>query len=198
MAQLIELFIAQNLNLKYIDIGGGVGISYKNEKTINLNDLAKLYKKYLAKYNLQLILEPGRSIIGNAGILLTKVIEIKNSSQKTPFLIIDTGMNDIIRPALYNAYHKILPNNINETKLKKYNIVGPICESSDIHAKNYSLPIQNVGGLLIIGDSGAYCFAMASNYNSRLFTAEVLIDNMNFKIIRKRQTYDDLFRNEIY
>jgi diaminopimelate decarboxylase len=198
MANLIEIFRAKKLNFKYIDIGGGVGINYKNEKLINLNDLVKLYEKYLAKYNLQLILEPGRSIIGNAGMLLTKVIEIKNSSLKIPFLIIDAGMNDIIRPALYNAYHKILPNNIKKIKSKKYNIVGPICESSDIHAKNYPLPIQNVGDLLIIADSGAYCSSMASNYNSRLFAAEVLVDNINFKIIRKRQTYANLFQNEVY
>ncbi len=194
---LLDNLLAQGLKLEYLDIGGGVGIQYKDENLLSLDDMAAAYKEHLAKYNLKLIIEPGRSIVGNAGILISKIIEIKNQDSDKPFIIIDAGMNDIMRTALYDMYHQIKPADTSEAKKVTYQIVGPICESSDIHSKNELMPKQKNGQFLVILDSGAYCASMSSNYNTRPLASEILITNEQTKIIRKRQNYNDLFKNEL-
>lgn len=197
MAQLAQFFLKKNFPLQFIDLGGGVGISYNEEQTIELSDLASLYQKYLSKFGLQLILEPGRSIVGDAGILLSQIVEIKNLHKPAPFIVLDAGMNDILRPAIYGASHKILSVK-KAANDKTYNIAGPICESSDIYARNYLLPLQTVGEYLVIRDAGAYCASMSSNYNTRPLASEALVhDKRHYMLIRKRQSFKDIFQSEL-
>lgn len=197
LASLIKTFLGKDIKLQFIDIGGGVGIQYNKEKTIDLFELARLYKQYLATFKLKLILEPGRSVIGDSGMLVSKIIEIKNAHKKNSFIIIDAGMNDIIRPAMYNTYHRILPIRRSSSKEYLYHIAGPICESSDVHARNCLLPQQKPGDYLLIRDAGAYCASMASNYNTRPLPAEILITDDKYTLIRKRQTYNEIFQSEL-
>ncbi len=155
----------------------------------------------LQKTKLKIILEPGRFIAGQAGILVTKVLYIKSTSKKK-FIIVDAGMNDLIRPALYDAYHEILPlaksqSQKSKVKSQKYDIVGPICESADCFAKDRRLPEVKEGGFLAIMSAGAYGFSMASNYNSRPRAEEVMVNKDRVFVIRKREACEDLLRNEI-
>lgn len=193
---LIEKLLSLGIKLKHIDIGGGVGISYNNEKEPNLNDFANNIFNILSKYNLEIILEPGRSIIGNTGILITKVSNIKLSDYKN-FIIVDAAMNDLIRPSMYNAYHEIINtkenNNIKEITA---DIVGPICESGDFLAKNRKLKVQ-INDILIIKSTGAYASSMGSNYNTRCKPDEILVDGDNHRIIRSRETVSQILANEV-
>lgn len=185
---------------EYIDIGGGLGIPYYNEESeLNLDLTAKLvsevFREKCEKYGFgepKLILEPGRFLVGNAGYLLTKVTAIKESYKK--FIGVDAGMNTLLRPALYGAFHKIETyNESNETE--HVNVCGQICENSDIFAKNVELPKVNENDVLIFKDAGAYGYVMSSNYNNRLRPAEVLIENDKTNLIRKRETLEDTLIN---
>ncbi|MDP2939118.1 MAG: diaminopimelate decarboxylase [Candidatus Omnitrophota bacterium] len=194
------------IDLEFLNIGGGLGIIYKDEKPQTADEFAKAVLPILKQTGLKIILEPGRFIAGNAGILVAKVLYIKKTKAKT-FVIVDAGMNDLIRPALYSAYHEILPiehrafprlrsGQASIEHRKKVDIVGPICESADFFAKDRLLPRINEGDLLAIMGAGAYGFSMSSNYNCRSRVAEVMVIKNKFFITRKRETYNDLIRGE--
>jgi diaminopimelate decarboxylase len=191
--------------LRFVDLGGGLGITYQAERTPSLEKYCELICKYFGKRSpykgsLKILLEPGRTISGNAGILLTEVLYRKERKQKD-FLILDAGMNDLIRPALYESYHGVVPlfqESARDPK-RKVTLVGPVCESADCFAEQRLLPSSlKKGDCVAILSSGAYGFSMASNYNSRPRPAEVLIQDGKFRVIRERESYEDLLRGEIF
>lgn len=183
-------------NLEYFNLGGGMGIIYNDEKPATAAEFASEIAPYIKDLNLKLIIEPGRFIVGNGGILLTSVIYNKKGIKKN-FLIIDAGMNDLIRPALYGAYHGIIPVKQKKSKKEVYDIVGPICESADFLGKNRYMPDLKPGDLIAVRSAGAYGFVMSSNYNSRPRAAEILVQGNKYKLIRKRESYDDLIKMEL-
>ena len=180
-----QIFIDKGYGIKHVDLGGGLGVSYKkDQEQLNLLLIKNEMDKYFNDVPYKLSFEPGRYLVANAGILVTSVITIKNNGGVN-FLITDAGMHSLIRPALYNARHEIEAVNRDNNQLINYTVAGPICESSDIFGKNISLPQQQVGNLIIIKDAGAYGKVMASNYNSRGLPVEILIHNDNFFVIHK-------------
>ena len=197
---LIQRLRQKGVLLKYLNIGGGLGIIYRDETPQTAQEFARAVLPLLKKTKLKVILEPGRFIAGNSGIMVTKVVYVKKSPNKN-FAIVDAGMNDLIRPALYGAYHEILPlrgtNEQTNKRTTKYDIVGPICESADFMAKNRPMPILQAEDLLAVMGAGAYGFTMSSNYNSRPRVAEVLVEGNRFTVVRKRESYQDLTRHEI-
>ena len=182
-----------NINFNFIDLGGGMGISYsKKEKALNLNQYAKLVKRFVKNKKTQIIFEPGRVIAGNTAILISKVIYIKKNNNKN-FIILDAGMNDLMRPALYNAHHEIIPLKINAKKIKgNIDFVGPICESSDIFLNKKKFQRIYEGDYVAITNVGAYGMSLASNYNSRPLIGEVLVTGSKHKLIKKRQSVEEL------
>ncbi len=184
------------INFKFIDLGGGLGISYsKNEKSFDLKEYAKLVNKFSKEKNCKIIFEPGRFIVGNTAILITKIIYIKKSNKKN-FVILDAGMNDLMRPALYNAHHHIIPL-IKKGKFTKGNIrfVGPICESSDEFSNQKTFSQIKEGDYVGLANVGAYGMTLSSNYNTRPIIAEIMVSGSKHKIIRKRQSLKDLIKN---
>ena len=179
-----------DISLEFLDLGGGLGISYENEVPPSPLDLISCLEDKFKNRKERLILEPGRSISANAGVLLTKVEYIKDN-----FLIVDAAMNDLLRPSLYKAHHDVCNVKDKKDNLKIWNVVGPVCESSDFLAKNASLDV-NEDDLIVVKNAGAYGFVMASNYNSRPKACEILIDGDQSKIIRRRETLDDLLEKE--
>ena len=191
-----EIIRKTKTHFKFIDLGGGFGISYSSkEKRIKLNNYSNLVNKFKKKYNCNIIFEPGRAIIGNTGILVSKIQYIKNSISKS-FVIIDAGMNDFMRPALYGAYHSIVPLIKSKGQsMKNLEFVGPICETSckfSSYKKYYRLKEEDYVAIL---DVGAYGSVLSSNYNTKPLPAEILIDNNHVKIIRKRQTLSEIIKN---
>jgi diaminopimelate decarboxylase len=184
--------------IDYLNIGGGLGIIYNDEKPQTAGDFAKAVTPLLTKLDVKLILEPGRFISGNSGILVTRVLHVKKSLSKS-FMIVDAGMNDIIRPSLYGAFHEILPviRGSSKTRKKKFDVVGPICESGDFLAKDRKLAIAREGDFLAVMSAGAYGFSMSSNYNARPRAAEVMVINGKYYITRKRESCQDLIRGEV-
>jgi diaminopimelate decarboxylase len=185
----------EGLNIQYLDIGGGLGISYKDEEPPVPKDLARNLIPLLKGRKLTLIVEPGRSIAGNAGILVTRVLYLKRGEEKE-FAIVDAGMNDLIRPSLYGAYHHLLPVVRNKRDIVLYDVVGPICESGDFIAKERELRRVKQGEYLAVMGAGAYGFSMSSNYNCRPKAAEVMVKGKQHFLIRERETYSDLIRDE--
>ena len=182
--------------LAYVDLGGGLGVQYLNEKTIDLNQYAKLVKKYFSNYP-KILIEPGRSLIANAGILVSEVVFNKTRKENRT-LILDAGMNDLVRPALYEAYHHILPLKKTKLKVQAWDVVGGICESTDYFAKNRKLAIHGEPGeQLAFLSAGAYGFSMSSTYNTRPRVAEVLVDQGKVRLIRKRENLRDLIKAEL-
>ncbi len=187
--------------VEYLNIGGGLGIIYSKEKPQTAKEFAEavlpLFKKHRLGIDLKIILEPGRFISGNSGVLVTKVLYKKEAPSKS-FVIVDAGMNDLIRPSLYGAYHEILParKNSGRTSYQQVDVVGPVCESGDFLAKNRRLPLVKVGDLLVVMSSGAYGFVMSSNYNSRPRVPEIVVKGGNFYVARERESREDLIRNE--
>ncbi len=181
------------LNFEYIDLGGGMGIDYGNQKKrLNLKKYCHSIKKFLKKNKTKIIFEPGRSIIANCGILISRIIYIKKSDKKE-FIILDAAMNDLMRPALYNAKHQIIPLNKNNKRSKKiYEFVGPICESTDKFLTKKNFQKLKEKDLIAICDVGAYGMSLSSNYNLRPKAAELLIKNSKIQIINKRQSLKDL------
>lgn len=188
----------EGIALEYLNIGGGLGVVYDNEKPQTALGYARRVLPLLKKTRLKIIMEPGRFIAGNAGIMVAKVLYVK-STPKKKFVIVDAGMNDLIRPALYGAYHQITPLNLSgpRARKEKVDVVGPICESGDFFAKERYLCKVKEGDYLAIMGAGAYGFSMSSNYNSRRRAQEVMVVKDKIFIIRKRDSYDDLLRNEI-
>jgi len=193
---LVKELDSKGIRIRYIDMGGGLGISYKDEEPPHPSELARAVKPLLKGMEATLIVEPGRSIIGNAGILVTKVLYHKKTREKN-FIIVDAGMNDLIRPTLYGAYHEIVPLRRQKTERIVADIVGPICESGDFFAKDREIEAPPKGEYLAIMSAGAYGFSMSSNYNSRPRPAEVLVNGKKALLIRKRESYRDLLRHEI-
>ena len=192
LINLVQRLAGKGINLSHIDIGGGVGIKYKDEEVVNWKDFASEIKKSMKDIPQRLILEPGRSIVGDAGLLLAQIILLKNNGQKN-FAVVDAGMNDLLRPALYGSWHKIVSvEKRTHPEPLDWEIVGPICETSDFLAKGRSLSIIE-GDLIAILDCGAYGFSMSSNYNSRPKAAEILIADKSHFCIRNREKISDLF-----
>ncbi len=194
--KFIKRINSRNSEIEYLNIGGGLGIIYDNETPQTAADYAKKIVPLLKGSGLKIIMEPGRFIAGNSGIMITKVLYVKKTPLKN-FVIVDAGMNDLIRPALYGAYHKIEQVHKIAKGRMKADIVGPICESGDFLAKERMMPKVKEGDLLAVMSAGAYGFSMASNYNSRLRPAEVLVKKNKYRLIRKRDKYEDLIRQEI-
>jgi diaminopimelate decarboxylase len=183
------------IRLKFIDIGGGLGIRYRDETPPEPDAYAKALLSEVKDLPHCLIIEPGRSIVGNAGILVTKILYTKDTDEKR-FYIVDAAMNDLARPSLYEAYHEILPVIETNTHLHPADVVGPICETGDFLARERPMPDLNQGSLLAVMSAGAYGFTMSSNYNSRPRVSEVMVKDDHFKVIRKRETYASLLRGE--
>lgn len=185
---------ANNIAIRHLNIGGGLGIIYRDEKTIGIEDYGKLITEKIVNHPIHLIIEPGRAIVGNAGVLLTKVEYLKHADHKN-FAIVDAGMNDLMRPALYDAWHDILPVSLRQEEKRMYEIAGPVCESADFLGKHRELALRP-NDLLAVDSAGAYGFSMSSNYNSRCKPAEVLVDDEHFHLIRRRETINELFASE--
>lgn len=193
---LIERLRAQGFDIKHADLGGGLGIPYKTgDKAPAIAEFVAALRARLADRGLHVMLEPGRSIVANAGALLTRVLYRKSTGDKQ-FVIVDAAMNDLIRPALYGAYHEILPARETGTPSSRVDVVGPVCETGDFIARDREMPGVFPGDLLAVCSAGAYGFVQSSNYNSRPRAAEVLVDGDKWKVIRRRETYDDLIRGE--
>ena len=194
MLKVVDKLIKKSNHLfEFIDLGGGMGISYeKNNKKLNFKIYNSLINKFLKKNNCKIIFEPGRSIIGNAGILISKIIYIKKNKNKN-FVILDAAMNDLMRPALYGTKHQIIPSIKNKKNLNKiFEFVGPICESTDKFLTINKFQKIKEGDVLIICDSGAYGMSLSSNYNVRPLSAEILIKNSKIQVIKNRQKLSDL------
>ena len=189
-----EIRAAGATGLEYLDIGGGLAVTYDAEHPIDVEGFGTAVKKLVKPTGLKLILEPGRFLVGNAGVLLTRVLYRKRSGGKE-FIIIDAGMNDLLRPSHYNAYHKIEAVTPRGGKVTA-DVVGPICESGDFFGLHREVDDVEPGDLVVVRSSGAYGFAMSSNYNSRARAAEVLVDRGRFGVITEREDYPDLVRKE--
>ena len=185
------------INIRFIDIGGGLGIKYKDDDIPpTKKEFAEKIIKTMKKINCSLILEPGRSLVGNAGYLISKVLYKKKSNQKN-FLIIDAGMNDLLRPSLYNAYHKVSKSIQASDNSEIFDIVGPICETGDVISYDTTLNDAKIGDNIIIHSAGAYGSVMSSNYNSRPKVPEVLVSGKSISLIRKRETIEQILENEV-
>jgi diaminopimelate decarboxylase len=183
------------IDIRYINIGGGLGITYRDETPPLPADVARAVRPILAQCGCTIVMEPGRAIVGNAGVLVTSVLYRKESGKK--FVIVDAGMNDLIRPSLYEAYHDIRPVARQEQPVNAVvDVVGPICESGDFLAKDREVPEVKQGDLLAVMGAGAYGFSMSSNYNSRPRIAEVMVRGDDFFVVRERETYNDLVKGE--
>ena len=185
----------EGVQIRYLDLGGGLGISYKDERPPHPEEYARAIIQGLEGLDVTLILEPGRVIVGNAGILITEVQYIKETDEKK-FVIVDGGMNDLIRPALYGSYQAIQPVVEKNSAKIVADVVGPICESGDFFAKDREIARPRRGDLLAVMSAGAYGFTMASNYNSHPKPPEILVDGDQYYVIRTRETMDDLIRGE--
>lgn len=187
---------ARGLEVKYLNIGGGLGIQYGSERPPHPRELAHRLVPLIKGLGVTLILEPGRSIAGNAGVLLTKCLYLKEGADDKLFVIVDAGMNDLMRPSLYGAYHQVLPVKKHRRKKVLADVVGPVCESGDFLAKDREMGRPKRGEHLAVMSAGAYGFSMGTNYNSRTRAAEILVSGKSHRLIRKRETYADLVRGE--
>jgi diaminopimelate decarboxylase len=192
---LVSELRAAGHTIDVIDVGGGLGVRYHDEAPPTAAEYGAVLVEALADLGCEIIVEPGRWITGHAGLLVTRVLYNKDNGDKR-FVVVDAGMNDLIRPSLYQAYQHIEPVDRARETIRKVDVVGPVCESADFFAKDRELPVFARGDLLAIRDSGAYCFAMSSNYNGRRRAAEILVKRDRFEIVRERETYDDLVRGE--
>ncbi|MBI1387718.1 MAG: diaminopimelate decarboxylase [bacterium] len=187
---------SKGIEISYVDVGGGLGIRYQGESPLTSHEFASELKKRIEGAGVTLVIEPGRSIMGNAAVLVCRTVYVKKTSYRT-FAVVDAAMNDLARPAIYGAHHNIVPVCAKEGTLQKIDVVGPICESSDVFGKDRELPELQSGDLLAICSAGAYGYAMASYYNGRVRPAEVLVEGSEARLIRLRETYDDLWRNQV-
>ena len=191
----VEALRKEGARIRYLDLGGGLGIRYKDEEPPHPEEYAGALIQGLRGLDVTLILEPGRVVVGNAGILVTEVLYLKEGEEKT-FVIVDGGMNDLIRPALYGSYQAIRPVVERKGEMIVADVVGPICESGDFFAKDREIPRPQEGDLLAVMSAGAYGFTMSSNYNSRPRAPEILVDGDNFHVVRKRESFEDLVSGE--
>ncbi|MBS82687.1 MAG: diaminopimelate decarboxylase [Gammaproteobacteria bacterium] len=185
----------ENISISHIDIGGGLGIKYENENISSISKYIEKIRDLIGKTNLKLLIEPGRSIVGNSAVLVTRIEYIKKTKTKN-FIIVDAGMNDFIRPPLYDAYHSINEVVVKEITSDTYDVVGPICESTDFFGKQREIKAEE-GDFLVIDNVGAYGFVLSSNYNQRRRPSELMVIKDDIKVIRTQESYDQLFSNEI-
>ena len=193
LADLTSELRSQGHPISVLDIGGGLGIDYQDNNPVPpaINDYAALANDILGQLDCRILVEPGRSLVGDTGILVSRVIYIKDG-ERDRFLIIDAGMNDLLRPSMYDAYHEIIPCRLRDGEPEQYQVVGPICESADTFARNRTMTRLQAGDLVAIKNAGAYGAVMASSYNTRPLVPEVLIEGNEITVIRQRPTYDDL------
>jgi diaminopimelate decarboxylase len=197
-AELIRSLRAAGIPIEYLDVGGGIGIPYAEEVPPTPAQIAEAVMPVLRDLGVTVVTEPGRVIAGNAGVFITRVLRVKRAEGKT-FVVVDGAMNDLMRPALYDAYHEIRPvrrNPAAEAAPVLADVVGPICESADFLARGRKLALPDEGALLAVMSAGAYGFSMSSNYNARPRVPEVIVDGDRFHVVRARETYDDLVRGE--
>ena len=182
--------------LEHVDLGGGLGIGYEGRPMITAAEYAAAVLPELRRANIPVVLEPGRAVVGHSGALIARVVDVKQYPDGRRFAVLDTGMSELMRPALYGSFHRILPVSPRQTPETPWDVVGPICESSDVFARERLLPDLCVDDLVAILDTGAYGAVMASNYNRRLLAPEVLVDDGDWSVIRRRQTLDDVLALE--
>ena len=195
---LVERLRRQGIAIRFLDLGGGIGVRYRpSDNVISIDQFISHLRPKVESLRLTLMLEPGRSIVAEAGVLLCRVLLTKQNGKKT-FVIVNAGMNDLIRPSLYGAHHEIIPvhEKSDETQTEA-DIVGPVCETGDFFARHRSMAAVQPGDLLAIQTAGAYGFVLSSNYNSRPRACELLVDSDKVQVIRQRETYDDLIRGEL-
>jgi diaminopimelate decarboxylase len=195
-SELSAQLMADGFPLEYVDVGGGLGIAYDERRPPAINEYISALVEEVRPTKLPIVVEPGRIVAGPAGALLARVTDLKPRGAEGDFAIIDAGMTELIRPALYNAYHRIEPVIERTATERLYEIVGPVCESSDVVGRDRQLPQLEVGDLVAIRDAGAYGAVMASNYNRRPLAPEVLVDEGRWRVVRRRQTVDDLLSLE--
>ena len=195
LANLVRSLKALNVDIKFFDVGGGIGIRYNDEETIALYDYAQAIFSAMSGLDVTLVCEPGRYLVGDCGFFLTRVLYEKQNGHKR-FVIIDGAMNDLIRPSLYQAYHEIEAEGKSKEHTSLCDVVGPICESGDFFAKNIALPTLEHDDLLIVKSAGAYGFTMSSNYNSRARVAEVALEQGEGRLIRRRESFEDMIALE--
>jgi len=183
--------------IRSIDVGGGLGVRYRagHDHPVSIDDYAGAIREALAGFDGRILLEPGRWLVAEAGVLLTRVIRIKHGQQRK-FLILDAAMNDLLRPSLYDAWHDIVPLVDDSRTMQTYDVVGPVCETGDTFARDRELPECNAGDLVMIKATGAYGASMASTYNSRPLAAEVLLDRSRYAVVRERQTLEEMIAGE--
>jgi diaminopimelate decarboxylase len=187
---------ADGIALEHVDIGGGLGIAYEGRPIVEPEDYAAAVIPELQRIGIPALLEPGRSIVGHAGALVARVVDTKRFGRERQFAVLDAGMGELLRPALYGSYHRIVPVRPRAGAESPWDVVGPICESSDVFARDRLLPPLAVNDLVAVLDAGAYGSVMASNYNRHLLPAEVLVDAGRWTVIRRRQTLDDMLALE--
>jgi diaminopimelate decarboxylase len=195
VSSLVRELAKAGVQLSYLDLGGGVGIRYTHESPPDLDAYARAILPHIRPLGCRLLLEPGRAIVGPAGVLLTRVLRVKNNRDKI-FVVVDAAMNDFIRPALYQAIHPITPIICGRGLVVKADIVGPVCETGDCFLHDWSMELPETGDRLVLWGAGAYGFAQSSNYNSRPRAAEILVHKKQFKVVRSRESRHDLIRGE--
>ena len=193
---LAEQLQSQGIGIEFIDLGGGYGIRYAHEQPLDFDALGRGLQERLRTAPYRLIVEPGRALVGKAGILLTRVLYVKRNRRKN-FIAVDAGMNDLMRPTLYGSYHEIIPTHDQPRDALEADVVGPLCETGDFFAQDREMPNVEPGELLAVLAAGAYGFALSSNYNSRLRPAEVLVNGSEAELIRRRETLEDLIAGEV-
>jgi diaminopimelate decarboxylase len=196
LVPLVEELKRRGVHVRYFDIGGGFGIRYGEETPASADEFAVAIVPLLKPLGMTVVLEPGRFIVGNSGVLLTRVEYVKQTPEKT-FVVVDAAMNDLIRPALYGASHRIVPLNERASGRAQVDVVGPVCESADFFAQGIELPEPREGDLLAILGAGAYAAAMGSTYNARPLPPEVLVAGNEYRVVRARQTYEQLFSTQV-
>ena len=195
VASFVRSLARDGLNLSFVDLGGGVGIRYTREKTLNLAAYARAITQHIRPLGCRLLLEPGRAIVGPAGVLLMRVLYIKRNRDKI-FVVVDAAMNDFMRPALYGAVHAITPVIRRGGKVVRADIVGPVCETGDCFLHDWAIELPEPGDLLVLWGAGAYGFTQASNYNARPRPSEVLVHKKKFRVVRRRESLAELVRGE--
>ena len=197
MLDLVDRLRANGIRIRHIDLGGGLGVAYrKGDQGPEIECFVQKIKSLAAGRNLTVMIEPGRSIVAEAGVLLTRVLYRKRNGDKE-FVIVDAAMNDLLRPALYQSHHEVIPVHQDGRDLIRADVVGPVCETGDFLARNREMPDMRSGDLLAICTAGAYGFVLASNYNSRPRPAEVLVEGAEWRVIRRRETFEDLVEAEL-
>jgi diaminopimelate decarboxylase len=196
LVSLARDLCADGFALEHVDLGGGLGIGYEGRPLLTPQEYAAAVLPELRQLNIPVVLEPGRSIVGHAGALISRIVDVKRFPDGRQFAVLDAGMTELMRPALYGSFHRIVSVVPRCGDERPWDVVGPICESSDVFARERLLPELRVDDLVAVLDTGAYGAVMASNYNRRFLAPEVLVDDDRFEVIRRRQTLDDVLALE--